>query len=181
MPSDVISSERHTALHEIAHLLGGMAPSPMFIDELGQTRGSGVYQVWQCTKPSKPSSSPSLSNTYTPRFARNHPFPLYQEAIDGYGKPATFIVTPSVKAIVQDHFEYSPTHAHHSSSAHLLTLTCFTCPSPTQLPHNDWHATGGPTAGQRRSLGGKAGRLRVYELWLWLWRDVRQRPDTGIL
>ena len=102
-----------------------------------------------------------------------------QEAIDGYGKPATFIVTPSVKAIVQDHFEYSPTHTHYSSPAHLLT--CFACPAPPQLPHNDWHATGGPTAGQRRSLGGKAGRLRVYELWLWLWRDVRQRPDTGIL
>lgn len=40
---DIVSAERHTALHELIHVLGGMQPNPTFIDEFGVPVVSGVY------------------------------------------------------------------------------------------------------------------------------------------
>jgi hypothetical protein len=39
---DSISAERHTALHEIVHILGGVGPSPVFIDDEGRPQ-TNVY------------------------------------------------------------------------------------------------------------------------------------------
>mmetsp|Transcript_24599 Transcript_24599/g.85546 ORF Transcript_24599/g.85546 Transcript_24599/m.85546 type:complete len:1232 (-) Transcript_24599:195-3890(-) len=40
---DTVMAERHTALHELIHVLGGMNPNPTFIDETGVPVTSGVY------------------------------------------------------------------------------------------------------------------------------------------
>ncbi len=52
---DAVSNERHTALHELVHVLGGMGPSPTFINESGLPQ-TNVY-------------------TSTPRFSDAYPKP----------------------------------------------------------------------------------------------------------
>ena len=39
------SSDRHTALHEVIHVLGGIFPNGPFIDDNGLTKSTGVYVV----------------------------------------------------------------------------------------------------------------------------------------
>lgn len=75
---DVVSSEMHTALHEITHVLGGLNPG------------------------SAPSNSPFLNNTGAPIDPRGN---VFTESYDAaYGKMVSRIVTPRVLNVSRTYF-----------------------------------------------------------------------------
>jgi hypothetical protein len=73
LSNDVIESELHTAIHEIVHVLGGMAPGPSlaqsnFIDDTGAARGgSDVFLVE--TDPAYATPGKTRTLIVTPRVA----------------------------------------------------------------------------------------------------------------
>mmetsp|Transcript_24598 Transcript_24598/g.85538 ORF Transcript_24598/g.85538 Transcript_24598/m.85538 type:complete len:1188 (-) Transcript_24598:195-3758(-) len=71
---DAIGAQRHTALHEIVHVLGGIKIDPTFIDEEGNTRP--VADVW-------------ITGTYDS---------------EDYPKVVTKIKTPKVLEMAREHF-----------------------------------------------------------------------------
>lgn len=73
---DVVASEMHTALHETAHVLGGVGP---FL-----STDAGV----------------STSTFRTPTGAPADPATVWAVGTDAaYGKPATYIITPRVRNV----------------------------------------------------------------------------------